>query len=124
MNIIQLQRLILLMLEGLSPLLGSLSAVKQEMKLQETALCSLDDLLPSLQKIRKLAGMCLLGRKWSPLFFSSDLKLAVLLFLIRRITGHAFEINNCCLGKWRIGYLWFHTGRGIHSVSIFALGPS
>ncbi|PKI64186.1 hypothetical protein CRG98_015373 [Punica granatum] len=54
---LQLQRLILLMLEGLSSLLGSLGAVTQEMKSQGTTLCSLDDLIPSLRKIRKLAEL-------------------------------------------------------------------
>ncbi|KAK4745323.1 hypothetical protein SAY87_011635 [Trapa incisa] len=54
---LQLQKLIIMMLEGLSPLLGSLNAASREMKLLETTSSCLDDLLPSLQKVRKLAEL-------------------------------------------------------------------
>jgi centromere/kinetochore protein ZW10 len=52
----QLQRLIHLMLENLTSLLGSLAALQVE-KLQEGMACTLDDLIPSLRKLRKIAGM-------------------------------------------------------------------
>ncbi|KAL7000014.1 hypothetical protein U1Q18_001164 [Sarracenia purpurea var. burkii] len=54
---IQLQRLIHLMLESLSSLLDSLDAIVQTGKSQKILTRSLDDLIPSLQKIRKLADL-------------------------------------------------------------------
>ncbi|KAL5581769.1 hypothetical protein UlMin_014211 [Ulmus minor] len=52
---LQLQRLILLMLESLSSLLESLN--RQIEKSQESPVRALDDLIPSLRKIRKLAEL-------------------------------------------------------------------
>ncbi|RYR00130.1 hypothetical protein Ahy_B07g088216 [Arachis hypogaea] len=52
---LQLQRLIHLMLENLSPLFNSLAAMDQ--KSHEFSGESLDNLIPSLSKIRKLSGM-------------------------------------------------------------------
>ncbi|TXG55440.1 hypothetical protein EZV62_020696 [Acer yangbiense] len=54
---LQLQRLINLMLENSSSLLESLSAVNRKGKTEEHRTHSLEDLIPSLRKIRKLAGM-------------------------------------------------------------------
>lgn len=51
----QLQRLIHLMLENLSSLFDSLVAVQQ--KSHDLSVDSLDNLIPSLCKIRKLSGM-------------------------------------------------------------------
>lgn len=48
LSAIQLQRLILLMLEGFPSLLGSLVAVQQKLHMREKRLLSLDDLVPSL----------------------------------------------------------------------------
>ena len=44
------------MLESLSSLLESLAAIQVE-KSQEGIACTIDDFIPSLYKIRKLAGM-------------------------------------------------------------------
>ncbi|KAK3022010.1 hypothetical protein RJ639_045171 [Escallonia herrerae] len=57
---LQLQRLIHLMLESTSSLLKSLNATNQTGKLKERVACSIDDSIPSLHKLRKLAGMILL----------------------------------------------------------------
>ncbi|KAH9793478.1 Centromere/kinetochore protein zw10-like [Citrus sinensis] len=54
---LQLQRLIHLMLENLSSLLESLAAVNQKGKTEGDFARPLDDLIPSLCKFRKLAGM-------------------------------------------------------------------
>ncbi|KAH9745020.1 Centromere/kinetochore protein zw10-like [Citrus sinensis] len=54
---LQLQRLINLMLENLSSLLESLAAVNQKGKTEGDFSRPLDDLIPSLCKISKLAGM-------------------------------------------------------------------
>lgn len=54
--IMQLQRLIHLMLENLSSLLESISAVKQKGKAEEESAHPLEDFIPSLCKIRKLSG--------------------------------------------------------------------
>ncbi|KAK9284581.1 hypothetical protein L1049_023757 [Liquidambar formosana] len=54
---LQLQRLIHLMLESLSSLLASLSAVNLEGSSQKGSAHPLDDLIPSLHKIRKLADL-------------------------------------------------------------------
>lgn len=53
---LELQRLIHLLLENLTSLLGSLAALQVE-RLQEGMACTLDDLIPSLRKIRKLAEL-------------------------------------------------------------------
>ncbi|PRQ56693.1 hypothetical protein RchiOBHm_Chr1g0340121 [Rosa chinensis] len=52
---LELQRLIHLMLENLTSLLGSLAALQIEKSLE--GMTSLDDLIPSLRKIRKLAEL-------------------------------------------------------------------
>ncbi|KAH0984021.1 hypothetical protein GBA52_011198 [Prunus armeniaca] len=52
---LELQRLIHVMLESLISLLDGLAAL-QVVKSQEGITCTLDDLVPSLRKIRKLAG--------------------------------------------------------------------
>ncbi|KAK1568779.1 hypothetical protein Q3G72_028604 [Acer saccharum] len=54
---LQLQRLINLMLENSSSLLESLSAVNRKGKTEEHRTCPLEDLIPSLRKIRKLAEL-------------------------------------------------------------------
>ncbi|XP_030539776.1 centromere/kinetochore protein zw10 homolog isoform X1 [Rhodamnia argentea] len=54
---LQLQRLIYLMLESLSDLFHSLNAIDQEGKSQDSSLRSLDDFMPSLRKLRKLAEL-------------------------------------------------------------------
>lgn len=54
---IQLQRLINLILETLSSLLESLTADNQEGKSHESSTRTIDDLIPSLRKIRKLADI-------------------------------------------------------------------
>ncbi|KAM7276813.1 hypothetical protein ACFE04_018679 [Oxalis oulophora] len=54
---LQLQRLIHLLLENLSSLLESLIAVKVKWKSQDDNTPTLDDLIPSLHKIRKLAEL-------------------------------------------------------------------
>ncbi|XP_044466367.1 centromere/kinetochore protein zw10 homolog isoform X2 [Mangifera indica] len=54
---LQLQRLIHLMLENLSSLLESISAVKQKGKAEEESAHPLEDFIPSLCKIRKLAEL-------------------------------------------------------------------
>ncbi|KAK2648859.1 hypothetical protein Ddye_016348 [Dipteronia dyeriana] len=54
---LQLQRLINLMLENSSSLLESLSAVNRKGKTEEHRTRSLEDLIPSLRKIRKLAEL-------------------------------------------------------------------
>ncbi|XP_052178066.1 centromere/kinetochore protein zw10 homolog isoform X2 [Diospyros lotus] len=54
---LQLQKLIHLMLESLSSLMDSLDAVGQRRKLQENLTRPLDDLIPSLRKIRTLADL-------------------------------------------------------------------
>ncbi|KAH7576677.1 hypothetical protein JRO89_XS01G0129800 [Xanthoceras sorbifolium] len=54
---LQLQRLIHLMLENASSLLESLTAVNRKEKTEEYHARPLEDLIPSLRKIRKLAGM-------------------------------------------------------------------
>ncbi|CAK9134758.1 unnamed protein product [Ilex paraguariensis] len=54
---LQLQRLIHLMLESLASLLESLIAINKTEKSQEGPVCSLDDSIPSLRKIRKLAEL-------------------------------------------------------------------
>lgn len=51
---LQLQRLIHLMLENLSDLLDSLIAISPKRKSVEDSVCPLDNLVPSLPKIRKL----------------------------------------------------------------------
>lgn len=45
------------MLENLSSLLESITAIKQKGKAEEESARPLDDFIPSLRKIRKLAGM-------------------------------------------------------------------
>ncbi|KAH0932588.1 hypothetical protein HID58_009705 [Brassica napus] len=62
----QLQRLIHLMFENLSSLLGSLKSADETSR-------PLDDLIPSLRKSRKLAGMSLLTLFTSPLNFNTKL---------------------------------------------------
>ncbi|KAM6548410.1 hypothetical protein CsatB_020086 [Cannabis sativa] len=54
---LQLQRLIHLMLENLSSLLASLAAIDQTENLQECMTQTLDDLIPSLCKMRRLAEL-------------------------------------------------------------------
>ncbi|KAK6919292.1 RZZ complex, subunit Zw10, partial [Dillenia turbinata] len=54
---LQLQRLIHLMLESLSPVFVSLSASNQKSLGEEGPVHSLDELIPSLRKIRKLADL-------------------------------------------------------------------
>ncbi|CAN4093331.1 unnamed protein product [Withania somnifera] len=54
---LQLQRLIHLLFENLSSLLDSVVAINQTGKLQESPAQTLDDLMPSLQKLRKLADL-------------------------------------------------------------------
>ncbi|KAJ0053399.1 hypothetical protein Pint_01934 [Pistacia integerrima] len=54
---LRLQRLIHLMLENLSSLLESITAVKQKGKAEEESARPLDDFIPSLRKIRKLAEL-------------------------------------------------------------------
>lgn len=54
---LQLQRLIHLMLENLSSLFESLTAVSQKEKPLEETMSCLDNLIPSLSKIRKLAEL-------------------------------------------------------------------
>ncbi|KAA8526558.1 hypothetical protein F0562_008239 [Nyssa sinensis] len=54
---LQLQRLIHLMMENLSSLLDSLTVINQTWKSQEGPTRSLDDLIPSLCKLRKLADL-------------------------------------------------------------------
>lgn len=53
----QLQSLIHLLLESLSSLLESLNAITDTRKLPEGSVQSIDEFVPSLRKIRKLAGM-------------------------------------------------------------------
>lgn len=45
------------MLESLSDLFHSLNAIDREGQSQDSSLRSLDDFMPSLRKLRKLAGM-------------------------------------------------------------------
>ncbi|XP_060213175.1 centromere/kinetochore protein zw10 homolog [Lycium barbarum] len=54
---LQLQRLIHLLFENLSSLLDSVLAINQTGKLQESPAQTLDDLIPSLRKLRKLADL-------------------------------------------------------------------
>ncbi|KAL8131166.1 hypothetical protein AgCh_007189 [Apium graveolens] len=54
---LQLQRLIHLLLESLSSLLESLNAITDMRKLPEGSVQSIDELVPSLRKIRKLAEL-------------------------------------------------------------------
>lgn len=54
---LQLQRLIHLLLESLSSLLESLNAITDTRKLPEGSVQSIDELVPSLHKIRKLAEL-------------------------------------------------------------------
>ncbi|XP_021300731.1 centromere/kinetochore protein zw10 homolog [Herrania umbratica] len=54
---LQLQRLIHLMLDNLSSLLKSLTATNSKGKSEEDSRCPIDDLVPSLRKIRKLAEL-------------------------------------------------------------------
>nr|XP_009775843.1 PREDICTED: centromere/kinetochore protein zw10 homolog isoform X2 [Nicotiana sylvestris]XP_009775844.1 PREDICTED: centromere/kinetochore protein zw10 homolog isoform X2 [Nicotiana sylvestris] len=54
---LQLQRLIHLLFENLSSLLDSVVAINQSGKLQESPTQTLDDLIPSLRKLRKLADL-------------------------------------------------------------------
>ncbi|XP_049405796.1 centromere/kinetochore protein zw10 homolog [Solanum stenotomum] len=54
---LQLQRLIHLLFENLSSLLDSVLAINQTGKLQESPAQTLDDLIPSLQKLHKLADL-------------------------------------------------------------------
>ncbi|XP_049366309.1 centromere/kinetochore protein zw10 homolog isoform X1 [Solanum verrucosum] len=54
---LQLQRLIHLLFENLSSLLDSVLAINQTGKLQESPVQTLDDLIPSLQKLHKLADL-------------------------------------------------------------------
>ncbi|XP_015161959.1 centromere/kinetochore protein zw10 homolog isoform X3 [Solanum tuberosum] len=54
---LQLQRLIYLLFENLSSLLDSVLAINQTGKLQESPAQTLDDLIPSLRKLRKLADL-------------------------------------------------------------------
>lgn len=54
---LQLQRLIHLLFENLSSLLDSVLAINQTEKLQESPAQTLDDLIPSLRKLRKLADI-------------------------------------------------------------------
>ncbi|CAL5342352.1 unnamed protein product [Camellia sinensis] len=54
---LQLQRLIHLMLESLSSLLNSVDTISQTGKSQENHTSSVDELIPSLRKIRKLADL-------------------------------------------------------------------
>lgn len=54
---LQLQRLIHLLFENLSSLLDSVLAINQTGKLQESPAQTLDDLMPSLRKLRKLADL-------------------------------------------------------------------
>lgn len=54
---LQLQRLIHLLFENLSSLLDSVLAINQTGKLQESPAQTLDDLIPSLRKLRKLADI-------------------------------------------------------------------
>ncbi|XP_009620416.1 centromere/kinetochore protein zw10 homolog [Nicotiana tomentosiformis] len=54
---LQLQKLIHLLFENLSSLLDSVVAINQSGKLQESPTQTLDDLIPSLRKLRKLADL-------------------------------------------------------------------
>ncbi|OIT03456.1 PREDICTED: centromere/kinetochore protein zw10 homolog [Nicotiana attenuata] len=54
---LQLQRLIHLLFENLSSLLDSVVVINQSGKLQESPTQTLDDLIPSLRKLRKLADL-------------------------------------------------------------------
>ncbi|XP_010321559.2 centromere/kinetochore protein zw10 homolog isoform X1 [Solanum lycopersicum] len=54
---LQLQRLIHLLFENLSSLLDSVLAINQTGKLQESPAQTLDDLIPTLRKLRKLADL-------------------------------------------------------------------
>ncbi|XP_057955658.1 centromere/kinetochore protein zw10 homolog [Malania oleifera] len=54
---LQLQRLIHMMLENLSSLLESLIDVNQQRKLQDASVDSLNELIPSLRKVRKLEDL-------------------------------------------------------------------
>ncbi|WMV51981.1 hypothetical protein MTR67_045366 [Solanum verrucosum] len=54
---LQLQRLIHLLFENLSSFLDSVLAINQTGKLQESPAQTLDDLIPSLRKLRKLADL-------------------------------------------------------------------
>ncbi|CAN4093332.1 unnamed protein product [Withania somnifera] len=62
---LQLQRLIHLLFENLSSLLDSVVAINQTGKLQESPAQTLDDLMPSLQKLRKLAGILIVVSAYS-----------------------------------------------------------
>lgn len=69
----QLQRLIHLLFENLSSLLDSVLAINQTGKLQESPAQTLDDLIPTLRKLRKLAGILIVGSAYSRMKWFSTL---------------------------------------------------
>lgn len=128
----QLQRLIHLMLESLTSLMESLTAIIQKEKLEEYSRFPLDDLIPSLCKIRKLAGMVSVFRLSLFLKVDKDLMLSRVLFfflfqislfcsIILRITRHALEIHYDSLGERGTSQLWLYNIRGMHICAAFNL---
>ncbi|XP_010252584.1 PREDICTED: centromere/kinetochore protein zw10 homolog isoform X2 [Nelumbo nucifera] len=87
---LELQRLIHLTVESLSSLFESLIAINEKKKSQEGfTSVQLEELLPSLRKLRKLAGEPTSVNKCGSLVQCS------------RSIRHAFKIYNNSLGKWR-----------------------
>lgn len=104
---LQLQRLIHLLFENLSSLLDSVLAINQTGKLQESPAQTLDDLMPSLRKLRKLAGILILGSAYSRMKWFSTLLFFLLLVIVNRSPGYAIEIYYCSLGDWWTCQPWF-----------------
>lgn len=121
-KIFQLQRLIHLLLESLSSLLESLNAITDTRKLPEGSVQSIDELVPSLRKIRKLAGTCPSCYLDKYVFLLHDFLFTKLSFpsltQFHRITGHAFAIHYISLGRWGAVQLWFCIIRGMMNLAI------
>jgi len=111
------------MLESISSLMESLSTVIQKERPEEYHTSLVDDLIPSLRKIRKVAGkfsVCqssyllkLVDGKW--LSCNQCLFLSVVFFAIFRTSGHAFKIHYNSLGKWGTHQHWVYDARGIYA---------
>lgn len=124
-KIFQLQRLIHLLLESLSSLLESLNAITDTRKLSEGLVQSIDELVPSLRKIRKLAGIFSFCFPDMYIITLHDFRITNLFFLLliqfHRTTGHAFEIHYISLGMWGAVLLWFCIIRGMMNLAINTL---
>lgn len=85
---------------------------------------SIDELVPSLRKIRKLAGIFSFCFPDMYIITLHDFRTTILFFLSilqHRITGHAFEIHYISLGMWGAVLLWFCIIRGMMNLAINAL---